>query len=51
MVDELKRVVAEIGALQSKLVLLVGESLPAKASLLSKLGQEEGLEPLRLGLA
>ena len=46
---ELGRLVDEIGAIQSKLILLTGESPRGKSELLRNFGASRGLSPLNVG--
>ena len=50
MIEQLERVVAEIGDINSKLVLLVGASGTGKTKLLRELGGRLHIEPLNVGL-
>ena len=51
MIDRLERLVEEIAALQSKLVLLIGEPGSGKTALLHVLGKNHGATPLNIGSA
>jgi len=48
--EQLQRLIAEIGDLNSKLVLLVGPSRSGKSKLLRALGAKLGINPLNVGL-
>ncbi len=50
VLGRLERLVAEIGDLQSKLILLVGPSGSGKTKLLRQLGGKLNIEPLSIGL-
>jgi hypothetical protein len=50
MLKELERLIAEIGDINSKLILLVGPSRSGKTQLLRQLGAELTIEPLNVGL-
>lgn len=50
MLSELERLLAEIGDLNSKLVLVVGSSRSGKTQLLKQLGAKLDIEPLNVGL-
>lgn len=50
MLANLERLIAEIGDLNSKLVLLVGASRSGKTKLLRELGTKLNIEPLNVGL-
>ena len=50
MLEKLERLIAEIGDLNSKLVLLVGASRSGKTKLLRDLGTKLNIEPLNVGL-
>lgn len=49
LIDKLQRLVEGVGALQSKLVLLVGPPRSGKTALLHLLGTSHGLTPLNVG--
>lgn len=49
MIDKLKHLVEEVGALQSKLVLLIGPSNSGKTALLHTFAQSKGVTPLNVG--
>lgn len=51
MIEKLERLLEEIGALQSKLVLLIGAPRSGKTSLLHALAAKRGTEPLSIGKA
>lgn len=51
MIDRLERLVAEIAALHSKLVLLIGAPASGKTALLQVLGKNSGATALNIGLA
>ena len=46
---QLERLVDEIGALQSKLVLLIGAPHSGKTALLRSLAKNKGVKPLNIG--
>lgn len=50
MIAELERLIREIGAINSKLILLVGPSRSGKTKLLRELGDKLHIEPLNIGL-
>ena len=50
MLEELERLIDEIGDINSKLVLLVGASRGGKTKLLRELGVKLNIEPLNVGL-
>jgi len=50
MLEQLERLIGEIGDLNSKLVLLVGASRSGKTKLLRELGAKLNIEPLNVGL-
>lgn len=49
MLELLERLVDEVGALHSKLILLIGSSQSEKTALLEAYGNKCGLAPLRVG--
>lgn len=49
MIDKLKHLVEEVGALQSKLVLLIGPPNSGKTALLHTFAQSMGVTPLNVG--
>ena len=49
MLEELEQLVRDIGALQSKLVVLAGRGKPGKTALLRSLGARLGVPPLNVG--
>lgn len=49
MIEKLKHLVDEVGALQSKLILLIGPPHSGKTALLHALAQSEGGKPLNVG--
>ena len=49
MIEKLDRLVDEVGALHSKLVLLLGAPQTGKTALLHALAKRRGLEPLNVG--
>jgi len=49
MIEKLERLVDEIGALQSKLVLLIGTHHSGKTALLHILAKSKGVTPLNVG--
>ena len=51
MIDRLERLVEEIAALHSKLVLLIGAPGSGKTALLQMLGKNRGATPLNIGSA
>lgn len=51
MVSRLEQLTAEIGALHSKLILLVGPSRSGKTALLKSFGERMGVVPLNIGSA
>jgi len=51
VIDRLERLVEEIAALQSKLVLLIGAPGSGKTALLQVLGKNRGATPLNIGSA
>ena len=51
MIDRLERLVGEIAALHSKLVLLIGAPGSGKTALLQVLGKNRGATPLNIGSA
>ncbi len=51
MLEELKKRVAEVGALHSKLILLVGGEGDRRTEALAAFAAAVGLEPLNIGLA
>lgn len=51
MIDRLERLVEEIAALHSKLVLLIGKPGFGKTALLQALGKNRGATPLNIGSA
>ncbi len=51
MIDRLERLVEEIAALHSKLVLLIGAPGSGKTALLQVLGKNRGATPLNIGSA
>lgn len=51
MIDRLERLVEEIAALHSKLVLLIGAPGSGKTALLQVLGKSRGATPLNIGSA
>jgi len=50
MLEQLERLIGEIGDLNSKLVLLVGPSRSGKTKLLRELGAKLNIEPLNVGM-
>jgi hypothetical protein len=48
---QLGRLVDEVGALQSKLILIIGQPNSGKSSLLNSLGKSKGVTPLNVGVA
>ena len=50
MLEQLERLIGEIGDLNSKLVLLVGASRSGKTKLLRELGAKLNIEPLNVGM-
>ena len=50
MLEQLERLIGEIGDLNSKLVLLVGASRSGKTKLLRDLGAKLNIEPLNVGM-
>ena len=48
---QLGRLVDEVGALQSKLILLIGQPNSGKSALLNSLGKRKGVTPLNVGVA
>ena len=50
MLEQLERLIGEIGDLNSKLVLLVGASRSGKTKLLRELGVKLDIKPLNVGL-
>jgi hypothetical protein len=48
---QLGRLVDEVGALQSKLILLIGQPNSRKSALLNSLGKSKGVTPLNVGVA
>ncbi|MFP1646592.1 BREX-3 system P-loop-containing protein BrxF [Pontitalea aquivivens] len=51
MIDDLERVVSDIGSLNSKLVLLVGRPRSGKSALLGKLSESMQVQVLNVGVA
>ena len=51
MIEKLKHLVDEVGALQSKLVLLIGPPHSGKTALLHALAQSKGVTPLNVAAA
>lgn len=49
MIESLERLVDELGALHSKLVLLIGPPKAGKSALLHSLAQNKGIKPLNVG--
>jgi len=49
MIEKLERLVDEVGALQSKLVLLIGAPRSGKTALLQSLAKIKGVKPLKVG--
>ena len=49
MIEKLVHLVDEVGALQSKLVLLIGAPRSGKTSLLKSLAKIKGVKPLKVG--
>ena len=49
MIEKLKHLVDEVGALQSQLVLLIGPPHSGKTALLHALAQNKGVTPLNVG--
>ncbi len=49
MINKLERLVDEVGALQSKLVLLVGMPKSGKTGLLNELAKSRGVTPINVG--
>ena len=49
MLSSLEKLVSEVGALHSKLILLIGEPNSGKSALLDALGSKRDLIPLRVG--
>lgn len=49
MIEKLERLVDEVAALQSKLVLLIGPSRSGKTALLQTLATKRGVTPLNVG--
>ena len=49
MIEKLKHLIDEVGALQSKLILLVGPPHSGKTALLHALAQSKGVTPLNVG--
>ena len=49
MIEKLERLVDEVGALQSKLVLLIGPPNSGKTALLHSLAKNKGVKPLNVG--
>ena len=49
MIEKLKHLVDDVGALQSKLVLLIGPPHSGKTALLHTLAQSKGVTPLNVG--
>jgi len=49
MIEKLERLVDEVGALQSKLVLLIGAHHSGKTALLHSLAKSKGVTPLNVG--
>jgi AAA+ superfamily predicted ATPase len=49
MIEKLERLVDEVGALQSKLVLLIGPPNSGKTALLHSLAKSKGVTPLNVG--
>ena len=49
MIEKLERLVDEVGALQSKLVLLIGPPQSGKTALLQALAKNRGVKPLNVG--
>ena len=49
MIEKLKHLVDEVGALQSKLVLLIGPPHSGKTALLRAIAQSKGVTPLNVG--
>lgn len=50
MLDQLEKLIGEIGDINSKLILLVGPSHSGKTQLFRQLGTKLGIEPLNVGL-
>jgi len=50
MLEQLERLIGEIGDFNSKLVLLVGASRSGKTKLLRELGAKLNIEPLNVGM-
>ena len=51
MIDDLERVVSDIGSLNSKLVLLAGRPRSGKSALLGKLSERMQVQVLNAGVA
>lgn len=51
MIDDLERIVGDIGSLNSKLVLLVGRPRSGKSALLGKLSERMQVQVLNVGVA
>ena len=49
MIEKLERLVDEVGTLQSKLVLLIGQPQSGKTALLQALAKNRGVTPLNVG--
>ncbi len=49
MIEKLERLVDEVGALQSKVVLLIGPPNSGKTALLHSLAENKGVTPLNVG--
>ena len=49
MIEKLKHLVDEVGALQSKLILLIGPPHSGKTALLRAIAQSKGVTPLNVG--
>ncbi|MGI9142402.1 MAG: BREX-3 system P-loop-containing protein BrxF [Fluviibacter sp.] len=50
MLEKLEKLISEIGAVNSQLILLVGPSRSGKTQLLRQLGAKLNIEPLNVGL-
>ena len=50
MIEKLDRLIDEVGALQSKLVLLIGAPGSGKTALLQSLAKSKGVTPLNVGV-
>jgi len=49
VIDKLDRLIDEVGALQSKLILLIGPPKSGKTGLLNALAKSRGVSPLNVG--